>query len=571
MGLPENVVAYFSSGDQIIFIEKSMLRVVVLKSSDEKNEHGHISDKSSITEGSKDYRYNAFNIVFKGSVGFSSFQKLKVLPTKRNFINASSTRQSVTNVGCYGEVILKNVYPGIDLRLYSQETGQMEFDWIVSPNADAAMIKMKFEGQKRLSITNNGDLQIMLGMGNFNMHLPESYYVTPAGKQQTSIQFSLVKENEIRFKGFENRIQQYPLVIDPDLLWGTFFDGGNFNFDEYLYGIDFDANDNLLYCTGAANRQVSTAYAAAFASAYDGTFISMTDAIIYALTKDGQTVQYITYLGGTGPEVGIGVSISQSFVFICGYTGSPDFPVTKSSAGDIEAFDTVYHGNDEGFVAIFNLALNNLVYCSYLGGPGNEKSLTIRAVSDSSYYVSLSCGDTLSRAVTDYLVSSADSTFGGSSDAWIGQFTSINQLRFGTYIGGNNADLVNDFQVLSNGDVVFVGNTFGITEINATVPNDIAGREVLFGRINVPASGAVSFDILEKIGGSGEDYGWGIYSLGDSVSVLVGQTNSPDFPLGGAPAFQNINKGNYDGFIARINNDGTGGYQASFVGGSDDD
>jgi len=93
----------------------------------------------------------------------------------------------------------------------------------------------------------------------------------------------------------------------------------------------------------------------------------------------------------------------------------------------------------------------------------------------------------------------------------------------------------------------------------------------LFGRIHVPASGAVSFDIVEKIGGNGEDYGWGIYNLGDSVSILVGQTNSTDFPLGGAPAFQNVNKGNYDGFIARINNDGTGGYQASFVGGSDDD
>jgi hypothetical protein len=30
-------------------------------------------------------------------------------------------------------------------------------------------------------------------------------------------------------------------------------------------------------------------------------------------------------------------------------------------------------------------------------------------------------------------------------------------------------------------------------------------------------------------------------------------------------------KGNFDGFVARINNDGSGGYQASFVGGSDDD
>jgi hypothetical protein len=124
----------------------------------------------------------------------------------------------------------------------------------------------------------------------------------------------------------------------------------------------------------------------------------------------------------------------------------------------------------------------------------------------------------------------------------------MNTLRFGTYIGGTNADLVNDFRVLSNGDVVFVGNTFGITEVNPSVPNDAFGREVLFGKIKVPASGAVSFDIIDKIGGSGEDFGWGIYSLGDSVSVLVGQTGSPDFPLRCA-SISNVNKGNYDGLL----------------------
>ena len=119
-------------------------------------------------------------------------------------------------------------------------------------------------------------------------------------------------------------------MIDPDLLWGTFFDGGNFNFDEYLYGLAFNNGNELLYCSGTANRQVASAYAAALTNAYDGSFASATDALIYALTKDGQTVEYITYLGGTGEDVGIGISVSQSFIFVCGRTSSPDFPVTKA-------------------------------------------------------------------------------------------------------------------------------------------------------------------------------------------------------------------------------------------------
>jgi hypothetical protein len=570
MGLPESVVAYFSSGNQTVFIEKDRLRIIVVRSKENESDTRFVNDKSAITSKNKDYHYNTFSILFKGSGGFSSYEKIKPFETKRNFIDAGS-RRNITDVSSYGEIILKNVYENIDLRLYSQESGQMEFDWIVSPGADASMIKMKFEGQKKLAINNNGDLEIALAMGDFHLHLPESYYVTPAGKQQADVRFYLSGKNEVRFKGFEKAQKKYPLIIDPDLLWGTFFDGANFNFDEYLYGLEFNNNNELLYCSGTANRQVDAAYAAAITNAYDGSFESVTDALIYALTKDGQTVQYITYLGGTGEDVGIGISVSQSFIFVCGRTSSPDFPVTKAVNGDIEAFDTTYHGMSEGFVAKFNLSLDNLVYCSYLGGPGSDQSLTIRAVDDNSYYVSLSLTDTLPHTAFHYLVNSADDAFGGPSEAWIGSFTSMNTLRFGTYIGGSNADLVNDFRVLSNGDVVFVGNTFGITEVNPSVPNDAFGREVLFGKIKVPASGAVSFAIIDKIGGSGEDFGWGIYSLGDSVSVLVGQTGSPDFPLGGGPAFQNVNKGNYDGFVARINNDGSGGYQASFVGGSDDD
>ena len=571
MGLPKNVVAYFSSGDQTIFIERDRLRVVIVKPTDVEKGSGFTPDKTAISCSEKNYEYSAFTIVFDGSSGFSALRKMNVLPTRRNFINALSAGCSVTDVGSYGEIVLQNVYPGVDLRLYSQQQAQMEFDWIISPKANPSLIKMSFEGQKHLTLDKSGDLQIILGLGNFRLHVPGSYYVTPSGKKQANIHLCLRGENTVEFEGFEKKQQNYPLVIDPDLLWGTFFDGGNANFDEYLYAVDFDNVDGLLYCAGAASRQVSTAYAAALSNAYDSTFSATPDAFVYALTKDGQTVKYITYLGGTNADVGIGISVGPSRIFVSGYTSSTDFPLTRVSNGDVQAFDTVYHGGDEGFVAVFNLALNQLIYSSFLGSAGNDKALTIRAVSDDSYYVSLDCGDTLSGTGTDYLVAAANNTFAGSSDGWIGQFTSLNALRFGTYVGGSGADLVNDFQVLSNGDVVFVGNTFGIAEINATVPNYAFGREVLFGRIVVPASGPVSFSLIEKIGGSGEDYGWGITTLGDSVSVIVGQTSSPDFPLGTGQPFQNANNGAFDGFVARINNDGTGQYQASFVGGSDDD
>ena len=327
-------------------------------------------------------------------------------------------------------------------------------------------------------------------------------------------------------------LSQYPLVIDPDLLWGTFIDGGDSNYDEYLYAIQFDFTNQLLYCAGVVNIQVGTSYIAALSGAYEGSFNAMTDAIIYALTKNGAAIQYITYLGGSDADLAIGISLSPSFVYVCGYTASADLPVTTAAAGKWPAFDSVYNLNTDGFVAVFNPQLSDLVYCSYLGGPGIDQALTIRAVADSTFYLSLNGTDVLSVAAPDYLLNAADNIFDGTSEAWIGKFSSFNNLNFGTYVGGNSSDLINDFQVLSDGDVVFTGNTRNIDEVNASIPDNGAGQEAVYGRINVPALGPVNFDIIDKIGGSGSEYAWGIYNLGDSVSVIVGETNSNDFPLG---------------------------------------
>lgn len=571
-GLTSSVVAYFTSANEMVFVEKDRLRILVAEQTGKNKEQKTPNDKSLIGEQqSKRFHYNSFEIVFKGSKGFTSMEKISPFVTQRNFIHLEKGMADSKQAASYGEIILKNVYDGIDLRLYSQENGQLEFDWIIWPGAHAELVKLEFKGQKKLLLSATGNLQVQLAMGNFNMRLPESYYVTPQGKKKVQVRFAKQGNNTVHFTGWGQQDKKYPLVIDPDLLWGTFFDGGNTNFDEYLYSIQFNYNNDLIYCAGAASMQVSTAYAAAFSDSYDSTFAATPDALVYAVTKDGQFVKYITYLGGTAADVGIGISVSTNFIYLCGYTASIDFPVTLLADTLYPAFDSVYRTGDDGFVAIFNLKLDTLHYCSYIGGKGTDKALTIRAVADSVYYVSLASTDTLPVASPNYIVEYADSIFSGNSEAWIGKFSSFNVLNFGTYIGGNNDDLVNDFQVLSNGDIVFTGNTRNITEINGTIPNNTSGQEALYGRIHVPASGPVSFDILDKFGGSNNDYGWGIYSLGDSVSIVVGQTNSSNFPIGPDPVFQSTRDGQIDGFIAKIYNDGSPGYKATFTGGSDDD
>ena len=192
-GLPREVFAYFSTQNQTVFIEKDRLRIVVLDPvEDEKKPDVDTKDRNNrpVTTPRR-FDYNAFSIRFNGSTGFKSWEKQNKFATKRNFMNLRQGNTDVIRAESYGEVILKNIYQGIDLRLYSQENGHLEFDWIVWPGADASAIRMEFEGQKKLGISADGGLKVGLGMGEFNMRLPESYYVTPAGKKAVDAKFCL--------------------------------------------------------------------------------------------------------------------------------------------------------------------------------------------------------------------------------------------------------------------------------------------------------------------------------------------------------------------------------------------
>ena len=574
-GLPQEVVAYFTTGTQVVFIEKTRLRVMVIKRENEKQTNTRqnirsLEEEMKTNPGLTDaYRYNSFVITFENAPGFSSFEKGEQWGPVHNFIGKRTGSSQATIAEGYAEITLKNIYKDIDLRLYSQDNGQLEFDWISWPGADPSAIRMQFSGQQKLQITREGNLDIGLGMGSFGMHLPESYFVTPAGKKRTDIRFTR-KGNTVGFRTSKNK-SGYPLVIDPDLLWGTFFDGGHSTFDEYLFGITLNEANQLLYCAGAANLQVSTAYAAALSGAWDSTFNGSKDVLVYALTKNGEIVKFITYLGGTGSELATGVAVSSSGIYVSGQTTSLDFPITDGTNGTTLAFDSSYGGNTDGFIAVFNDSLNQLYYTSYLGGPGLDQALTVRTRGDSSYYISLYLEDSISiNDSVHYFVNTADSLFAGSSEAWIGRFSKLRNLDFGTYIGDTLDDVVNDFQVLSDGDVMFTGTTRYVPEVRASV-TDMGGKEVLFGRIDVTDTAAVSFSLIEMIGGTKTDQGWGLYCLGDSASVIVGQTNSTNFPIGAGGVFQSTPKGNYDGFVARINNDGTSNYKGTYTGGSDDD
>src|SRR5262249_46887538 len=65
-------------------------------------------------------------------------------------------------VPTFGRVEYQDVYPGVGLVYYGNQ-GQMEYDFVVAPNADPQAITLNFAGVDRLELDGQGDLVLHAG------------------------------------------------------------------------------------------------------------------------------------------------------------------------------------------------------------------------------------------------------------------------------------------------------------------------------------------------------------------------------------------------------------------------
>ncbi|UCC93071.1 MAG: hypothetical protein JSW25_10510, partial [Thermoplasmata archaeon] len=96
-----------------------------------------------------------------------------------------------------------------------------------------------------------------------------------------------------------------------------------------------------------------------------------------ALERDFSALNYSTYFGASHYTAFDGIRLDESAekCFILGGTSAVDLPVTDG------CFNPIYPGGGDPFAVVFNLTVQDLEYCSYLGGSDGEgvhpKSMTL--------------------------------------------------------------------------------------------------------------------------------------------------------------------------------------------------
>jgi len=470
----------------------------------------------------------------------ANIEKLQPLKEYSNYYSATCPN-GITNVKSYSELIYKNIYNGIDLKWY-QKNGQLKYDYLVAAGANYKQISLEFAGAQKIALNKNGELVITTPLGRIIEQAP---YVTQNGKVLSAAWH--INKTVVSFK-IENYDPAFPLIIDPGVrVWGTYYGGSGSG--EVSAGCTNDANGNV-YITGYTdtNNGTGIATSGSHQSTYSG---GVNDAYLAKFDSLGVR-QWGTYYGGGIRDAGSCCAADASGnVYMGGYSLGGSAIVTAG------AHQTTAGGNWDGFLVKFNGA-GVRQWGTFYGGSGPEFGQGCATDAAGNIYFT---GKTDSNAGLVIATSGAhQSTFGGTTDAFLVKFNPAGVRQWGTFYGGTGVDNAFGCTTNSNNDVYITGTT------DCTVNNIISTT----GSHQTTHGGFAEDAFLVKFNSSGVRQ-WGTYyggtgnETGYSCAVdanlniyLSGKTESTNgTSIATAASHQSAHGGGTtDAFIVKFNNAG---------------
>lgn len=228
-----------------------------------------------------------------------------------------------------------------------------------------------------------------------------------------------------------------------DLLWSTFFGGYGV---EFANGVDCDIDGNI-YLTGFTSSTNNIASPNAFQESISGLGLS-DDAFLAKFSPNGQRI-WGTYFGGAQNEEGRSVILDKyGHLYLTGSTHSSQ---NIASQG---AFQTIYKGEGDGFLAKFDTA-GNKAWATYFGDDGSEYSNDVALDNSGNILI---CG--FSSSENGLATGNIHQSFNrGGTDVILAKFDSSGARIWSTYFGGMLDDFAYNIAVTKHNYIYFVGLT----------------------------------------------------------------------------------------------------------------
>lgn len=429
------------------------------------------------------YREHTYRVHFVNShaAGLDGEQQINGY---ENFFIGNNPSRWARNVRAYQTVRYRQLYDGIDLKVYSAEKA-LKYDFIVSPHADAAQIVMQYEGLDAVRLQ-DGNMLLRTSVADVVELKPYAYQMIGGKEVEISAAYEL-KGEEVRFAlGAYDHSQ--PLIIDPYLVFSTYTGSSADNwgttgaYDSYKHVY----TSGLVFGTG---YPISP-------GAYDGSYNGNADVGIFKFDTSGQQRLWATYLGGRYADMPHSMFVnSLDELLILGTTGSDNFPTTPNAYSTTFSggTDLQYEGSGtidfpdgvDMFVVRFSADGTQLLASTYLGGSGNDglnyfqrfnsDFSTVMDGNDSLYhnYGDGARGELITDDLNNVYVGSTTVSMdfpttalcpqpasgGGQDGVALKLDYNLSHLLWSTYFGGSGADAVYSIDVDSEYNLLIAGGT----------------------------------------------------------------------------------------------------------------
>lgn len=296
-------------------------------------------------------------IGFPGSQNPTQISGLDELPGKSNYFIGSDQRKWRSNVPNYQKVKYKNIYPGINAIFYGSNQRQLEYDFVIAPQAKPNEIRLTFQGVKSFSLDKNGELILRTPSGDLRQRKPVAYQEVNGERRIIEVDYELFSQKSVGFKlGKYDRSKE--LIIDPVLSYSTYL-GGTGTDTACAIAIDKDGNAYI------AGETFSNDFPGA--SQIQPARGNPIESFILKLNPAGTQIVYATWLGGDRDDFVRSIVVDASGnAYVTGATSSSNFPTTTG------ALQRANRGAEDTFLTKINPTGTALVYSTLLGGNGSD-------------------------------------------------------------------------------------------------------------------------------------------------------------------------------------------------------
>jgi gliding motility-associated-like protein len=493
---------------------------------------------------------HAYDVSFAGANPQAVIVPEREMVGYANYFIGDDKRKWADHVKTYGALLYKNIYPGVDVRYYS-ENGYLKYDLIIQPNASVERIALQYDGAEDLKVQ-DGDLYIKTSVNTVREQYPLSYQVINGSRQEVKCRFEVVgKTVHFRLSGYD---RSQVLVIDPVIVFSSFT--GSIS-DNWGYTATYDGGGNL-YAGGIVFGDRYPVTPGAFQTAFSGGGNTGEnggfDIGIMKFSPTGTQRVYATYIGGsTGNEQPHSLVVDRNGdLIMAGRTTSSNYPTTSPKIGVGGGWDIIVSklsasgASMLGSLRIGGSKDDGVNIKHKYGGVVGPQSLVRNYGDDARSEVVLDPAQNIYVASctqsTDFpaTAGSFQPAKSGLQDGVVLKFNAnLTAMLFASHIGGSQDDAAYVMAVAPNGDIYagggtassdFPGNKAGT--VGATFGGSIAD-----GFIAVVSSDGSTLIKTTYIGTPGVDQVYGIQFDKSGFFYLEG-TSTGNFPVKNAPFSQ---------------------------------